>query len=190
MTTSRTEIANRALDAIGADTIGSINDLTKPAQLCNRLFSPLRDSLLRRHPWNFASVRAVLPALATGPAWGFANSFQLPADYIRIVRVNVSDPTTPYKVENGTIATNAGAPLGILYVQRIDDPGQFDALFTDALVLALAHDLAKPISNDTTLRAQLGQDLEKALRDARSADSAEGTPDPLWSDTLINARLI
>jgi hypothetical protein len=189
MALSRTEIANRALDAIGADSIGSINDSTKPAQLCNRLFTPLRDGLLRRHPWNFATARATLPVLATAPAWGFAYAYQLPYDYQRIVRLNVTDPTTPYKIEAGTIVTDAGAPLGILYVQSVDDTGRFDPLFTDALVLALARDLAKPIANDTTLRAQLAKDFADAVRDARSADAAEGTPDDLWSDTLIYARL-
>lgn len=189
MALSRTEIANRALDAIGAEAIGSINDLTKPAQLCNRLFSPLRDSLLRQHPWNFATARATLPALAVAPAWGFANAYQLPADYMRIVRLNVSDPTTPYKVEGGIIVTDYGAPLQILYIQSFDDVGRFDPLFTDALVLALARDLAKPLANDTQLRGQLAADFQGALRTARSADAAEGTPDQLWSDTLLIARL-
>lgn len=190
MATSRTEIANRALDAIGADAIGSINDATKPAQLCNRLFTPLLLSLLRRHPWNCCRARAVLPALTTPPAWGFAYAYQLPADYVRMTRLNVTDPTTPYKVEAGMMLTDISAPVGIGYIARVDDPGRYDPLLTDALVLAMARDLAKPIANDTTLRAQLSKDFDAALRDARSADSAEGTPDQFWSDTLLIARLI
>lgn len=191
MALSRTEIANRALDAIGADAIGSVNDATKPAQLCNRLLSPLLDDLLRRHPWNFAKARASLPALSDAPAWGFAYQYQLPADYLRMLAVNASDPTTPYKVESGRVMTDIGAPLQIAYIQRItNDVGRLDPLFTTALVLALARDLAMPLANSTSLRDSLARDFDRALRDARSANAAEGMPDSLWSDTLLTARLV
>lgn len=190
MALSRTEIANRALDAIGADSIGSINDQNKPAKLCNRLLTALRDDLLRRHPWNFAIARATLPALTTNPAWGFAYAYQKPTDYLRILTIDTFDPTTPFQVEGETIVTNLSGPLRIKYIQKVEDVARFDPMFTSVLVLALARDLAKPIANDTSLRAQLSLELDRALRDARSADAAEGLPDVLWANTLIDARLI
>lgn len=191
MATSRTEIANRALDAIGADPIGSINDTTKAAGLCNRLMSPLLDDMLRQHPWNFAKARASLPALSDVPAWGFAYQYQLPGDFLRMIALNVSDPTTPYKIEAGRVLTDVGAPLGILYTQRItNDVSRLDPVFTTALVYALARDLAQPIAGSSTLREVMQGEYMRALRDARSANAAEGTPDSLWSETLLIARMV
>jgi len=190
MALSRTDIANRALDAIGYDNIGSINDTSKSARLCNRLFVPLRDDLLRRHPWNFAMKRTVLPAMATAPVWQWSYAYQLPTDCIRVTRLNVSDPTTRYAVEGGVLVTDIGPPLGVLYISRVEDEGHFDALFATCLVTAMARDLAWPLGNNAKRRTELASDFTALLRDARSADAAEGTPDQLWADTLIDARLI
>lgn len=189
MATSRTDIANRSLDAVGADAIGSINDTSKAARLCARLFTPLTQSLLRRHPWNFALARASLPASATAPAWGYAFQYPVPTDYLKIYTIEAVDPTTKFVVEGGAILTDVGAPLNIRYVRKVEDPGEFDPLFTEALILAIARDLAIPLSNNAGLRQSLGKDLEDAIRTARSADAGEGVPDELWSDTLLNARV-
>lgn len=188
MATSRTDIANRALNAIGADAIGSINDSTTTAKLCNRLFTPLTYSLLRRHPWNFALKRASLPASATAPAWGYAFAYPVPADYLKIYEVKSANPTTRYVVESGEILTDIGAPLNIRYVRKVDDPGEFDPLFTELMVLAIAHDLAMPVANNLALRQSLKKDLEDAIPTARSADAGEGVAEDLWAETLINAR--
>ena len=188
MALSLTEIANRALDAIGADNIAGIDDQTKPAALCNRLLGPLTQDLLRRHPWRFAMTRASLPALAGAPVWGFAYAYAVPSDCLRVHRIDTDDPNQPWGVEAGAIVTDAGAPLNILYIANITDVGRFDPLFTTALALALARDIAKPISNDTSLRAQLAQQFDAALRDARGANAAEGLAEPIRSDTLLNAR--
>jgi hypothetical protein len=189
MATSRTDIANRALAAISADAIGSINETTTAARACNRLFTPLTYSLLRRHPWNFALARASLPASATAPAWGYAFAYPVPTDYLKIYTIDAAIPTTKFVVEGGKILTDVGAPLNIRYVRKVDDPGEFDPLFTEALVLAMARDLAMPLSNNAGLRQAMAKDMEDAIRTARSADAGEGVPDELWSDTLLNARL-
>jgi hypothetical protein len=188
MATSRTDIANRALNAIGADAIGSINDSTTTAKLCNRLFTPLTYSLLRRHPWNFALKRASLPASATAPAWGYAFAYPVPTDYLKIYSIESINPTAKYVVEGGEILTDIGAPLNIRYVRKVDDPGEFDPLFTDLTVLAIARDLAVPVANNLALRQSLKKDLEDAMPTARSADAGEGVAEDLWSDTLLNAR--
>lgn len=184
----RTDIANRALDEIGAAAILSIDDTTQPAQLCARKISPLRDALLRRHPWNFAMARASLTALPTPPVWGFAFAYTLPADYLRMGSLNVSDPETVYKIEGGTLVTDIGPSLDILYVQSPADSARYDPLFLGVLVLALARDLAKPVANDSSLRDQLNRAMEDAFRTARSADAAEGTADQNPSNIFVLAR--
>ena len=190
MALSRIEVANRALDAVGVDRLASLDQGGKAANLCNAMMPVLRDGLLRRHPWNFAKGRANLPALVGAPAWGYTYRYQLPADCLRVLRLNVTDPTTAYKIEGGLLLTDAGPPLGISYIKRIEDPGLFDALFAEVLIKAIARDLAKPMANDTALRQVMAKEFDEALRDARSANAAEGLPDTLWSDTLLNARLI
>ncbi len=51
---------NSALDKLGVEPIGSFTDKTKAAALCSTLYNPIRQKLLRRHPWNFAQRRTTL----------------------------------------------------------------------------------------------------------------------------------
>lgn len=186
---SNTEIAKHALDLIGADTIGSLNDNTRNANLCNRLLPLMRAEMLVRHPWNFASRRASLPASDTAPAWGFAYAYEMPTDYLRILRLNLFDPNQNWKVEYGQIVTDAAAPLQILYIANVADAGRYSPLFSTTLAYRLAAELAGPITESDSKRRSLMSDVETSLRAARSADAAEGSADPILSNFFLDARL-
>lgn len=189
MAGSVTEIVNRALDLIGQDPIGSIDDDTRTAGLCARTYPPLRDAVLRLHPWNFALVRASLPALTSAPAWGFRYAYQLPAACVRLIRLNIADPRTPYQVESGQLLTDVSPPLGVLYVRRVEEPASFDPLFETVLAYALARDLARTIANSGAMREDMAKSFEAALREARGVDAVECAAQDLWSDDLLLARL-
>lgn len=56
------DVANNALERVGANSITSLSDNSKEAKLCNARIEQLRQTLLRRHPWNFAEKRVSLDA--------------------------------------------------------------------------------------------------------------------------------
>jgi len=187
---SDVDIANSGLSKLGAKAITSFADDSTSARLVNLTYANLRDSVLRDHFWNFASARASLAASTTAPAWGFAFAYDLPAspDYCLRVRSVNGAFEEAWKVEGRQIITDLSAPLDILYIKRVTDPEQFDALFVDALSQFLAAEWAEKITGSTTLRGQMTQLYSAKLQQARSADGQEGTTDSLDASEWIAAR--
>lgn len=188
MAGSVVEIANRALEAIGADPITSLDDESKPARLCRRLYPQLRDEIIRNHPWNCAAARDALPALATAPAWGFAFAYELPVDCIRVWRVQGATVDTDWRVEGRTIATNLPAPLRIEYGRRVEDPAQLDALLVSVIVARLAMELAMPVSDSQSMRQQMEREYRRLLREARGVDAQEGAAPRIEADEFLASR--
>lgn len=184
---SEVQIANIALSKLGAQPINAFTDDSNSARLANLTFSEIRDTVLRDHPWNCATKRASLAALATAPVWGYARQFQLPTDCLRVL--GPENPNRePWKVEGRKILTDLAAPLNILYIAQVTDPNEFDALFREALSARLAMEWAEPVSGNTTLQAQMAQLYAAKLRDARGVDGQEGSPDALDIFEWVEAR--
>ena len=75
------------------------------------------------------------------------------------------------------------------YIQRLEDTTQYDALLYQALVFKMAWKLSFPIMRSHTVMGQMGSMYEAVVREARSIDSQEGTPEIIESDTLTDIRL-
>jgi len=195
--TTQTEIANRALQKIGAKRITAFGETTsKEGREVLALWDGLRKSELRKYPWNFAITRASLPALVTDPDWGFDQCFALPDGCLRILEVNGSRNTADYRREslNDTdktqvIVCDDTAPLEVRFIQDRDNVGVWDASFCEAFAAKLATELALVIS-DSPSRKQLGDaGYAQAIADARGADAIEEPPEDLLEDDWNLARL-
>ena len=132
---SEVEIANRALQKLGAARITSLTDNSVNARACNACYTVLRDSELRAHPWNFSISRAILAADATVPVFTRANAFQLPSDFLRLLPRDPEDNIDfhDWQIEGQKIYTNDAAPLHIRYVAQVTDPNKMDVLFRETL---------------------------------------------------------
>ena len=185
-------ICSNALRKLGDDPITSLTEDTERARLCNAFYETARDSLLRSHPWNFAITRATLAQLSTTPAYGFAYQYALPTDpyCLRVLEMEYQDYI--FKIENlatvGRVLLSDESTAKILYVGRITDTTLFDSLFVDTLTAHLSAKLAYPITNSTTLQAQMQQLYQAKLSEARSVDGQEGFIDDLVSDTFTDFR--
>jgi hypothetical protein len=97
-----------------------------------------------------------------------------------------------FKIENystqGRVLLTDESSAKILYVARITDTTQFDALFVDVLTAKLAVDLTYPITNSSALQDKMQKLYELKLSDARSIDGQEGFIDDLVSGTFIDFR--
>jgi hypothetical protein len=183
-------IVNAALRKLGHGPITEFSEHSKAARLANERYAELRDSLLHRHPWNFAMKRRELAASTTAPAWGFEIAYPLPADYIRMHEVNGEDENTAkWKVEDGAIVTNLPAPLQVRYVYRVTDANRMSLGFREALASILASDWAEDITGDDSVVTEKERKARFAVAQARSNDGQEGTPDQFESDEWLNARL-
>ena len=185
-------ICSNALRRLGDSPITSLSDDTERARLCNALYEPARDSLLRSHAWNFAITRASLAKLSTAPAFEFANQFILPTNpfCLRVLKMEFDD--FKFKIENlagegRVLLTDEGTAI-ILYIAKITDTTLFDAIFVDTLTAKLSAELAYPVTNSTALQTQMEKIYKLKLTEARSIDSTEGFIDDIISDTFTDFR--
>ena len=163
-------ICSNALRRLGDSPITSLSDDTERARLCNALYEPARDSLLRSHAFNFSITRASLAKSATTPAFEFANQF----------------------IENlageGRVLLTDEGTANILYIAKITDTTLFDAIFVDTLTAKLSAELAYPVTNSVSLQTQMEKIYKLKLTEARSIDSTEGFIDDIISDTFTDFR--
>lgn len=185
MAVSDVDICNIALGLIDPKlSISALSDNSREAIHCNRHYGPVRDALLRQHPWNFAQKRASIGKLAEAPAFGFANQYQLPADCLHVRELFSGDD---FMIESGLLLTNA-EPAQIIYTRTVTDEADFDPLFVDAFATKLAAKIVQPITGSTEKVQSLNTLFINALQDAQLADSAEGQADPVVNDPWLEAR--
>ena len=182
---SQTGICNRALEKLGEDPIVSIDDGTKQAQALKRVYADTLNALLVEHPWHFAKKRAALPAAATAPAWGFDFAYPVPVDFLRLLAIKdgpdfsiEADPTG-----SQVILSDQAAPLNILYLYAVADPGRLPPAFVEALSSKLAFDICEDLTQSNAKKAATAQLFSADLAKAKRINGAQQQPDayPVFS---------
>lgn len=196
---SKVEVANRALSKIGDSRITSLLDNSKQAREVNAAFDIVRDAELRDHRWSFAKKRAQLAASATAPVFGFANSFPLPIDCLRVLRVGDISPgadlstvrnadSSAFAIEGRAILTDDAGPLNIIYTARIEDTTQWDASFVEAFAARLAYEIADALTASGTRKEACNDEYKMRVSTATRANAIELPPQPIEDDTWVLAR--
>lgn len=193
------DICNLALQRLGAKAISALNEDSTAGRECNRIYEHARDAELRSHPWSFARTRVELAALSTAPEFGFAAQYQLPADFVRllparntpsnVVVLGGIDPNIDWQIEGRKILTDDGSPLQIVYLKKVTDPNDFDALYTDLLVARIAMDLAEKITQSNTKKTDAKQTYKRTKDEAKRVNAFERPPQEAPTDTWVTARL-
>lgn len=211
MATSTVSICNQALGWLGADSILSINDPSKEAQLCKENFDALRDTVLEEREWTFAVRRLYLTPLVATPVYGYANNFLLPADVLRVLNI----PGAPGGVVGGIDALNGGrgadsgqgladwrvesidagrvivANVSAVYcrvIWRVVNEQIWSAMFTQALAARLAADLAMPLVNSRSLQQDMWKLYTSKLSAAATMDGMQGKGEVKRASNLTNVR--
>ena len=189
---SKVDLANEALLVLGANTITSFTDNDSNAVLVNRFYDSERDAVLRGHRCNCAITTANLASLIGTPIIAWEYKFTLPTDpyCLRVldVRTVTGDIKLDYEVQGRELLTEESA-VDITYIKRLTDASQFDALLYQALVFRMAWKLSFPITRSHVVMNHMGTMYEAIIREARTIDSQEGTPEVIVSDTLTDVRL-
>lgn len=199
--TSTVDIANFALNIIGASNISSLDENSKPARLVNQRYEAARDFVFRSHPWNCLIRRAELAQEVDTPAFGYAKQYALPTDPFCLRVLEFSNGSLSYPQDN--MLSNTGGPVFVIegrklltdagtarikYIARVTDPNEYDAGLTEALAAFLASELAYAITGSTSV-VQIATALySEKLREARFVDATEGAPQKLEASDFIDAR--
>jgi hypothetical protein len=186
MANSKVSICNNALLLIGCNPITSLTDGNKASNACSLIFDRTLDTLLRIHLWNFAMTRVTLASETTAPAFGYAYSYPLPADYVRLS--SLEGNSYPYKIEQGKILSDSST-MNLIYVARIEDVTKYDPLFVEAFILMLAMNLSYILIGSNSRIASLKEEFDKKIFLAKQVDGQEDTPDQLEANTFLESRL-
>lgn len=127
------------------------------------------------------------------PAFGYLYTIKLPdgtffdgsLSCLRVLRLE-QDPE--FKVEGRAIVTDE-ATVQVRYIGAATDPETWDSSFREAMTAHLAWKMAIPITNKSELAEGYAKAYQAALRDARTDDGMEGSPEVLLSDDLTDVRL-
>lgn len=185
--TAAVDICANALRLLGDDPITSLTEDSERARLCNALYDPTRDATLRAHVWNFAMRRASLNKLVDKPLFEWGAQFQLPTDPYCLRVVKIDDPMARWKVE-GRVLLCDNSSVKILYIARIEDVSQYDAMFVDALTHRLAAKLAYPVTGSVEKARQFQELYLMIVAEARALDGMEGSPEALDVTDLLEVR--
>jgi len=199
--TSQVDIANYALNKIGASNITSFTEDSKAARIVNQRYSAARDAVFRAHPWNCLIRRAELAQSSTTPAFGYSFQYALPTDpyCLRVLEFSNGSLSYPHDnmvsatgepvfvIEGRNLLTNEGTAK-IKYVAKIEDAAQYDANLIETISARLAHEMAYAISGSTTLVQLMEAQYQTQLKEARFVDATEGAPNRIEASDFIEAR--
>lgn len=169
-----TGIANLVLSHLGASQITAITDATVEAEAVRDAWGAVRDGMLRAHRWNFAKTRAFLTPVIPG------ESFALPTDCLRVVRVNGVDQSgraeEGAEIEGRTLRLVASI-CEIVYLRVVENPDDWDSLFTLVFGYELAAAVAPRLANGAVqLSAALREQAASQLQVAMAANAIETRP--------------
>lgn len=195
MATSRVAIANLALQKLGAKRISSLTEDSANARSMNAAFDLMRDAELQRYTWGFAKRRASVAADADQTTWGQWNRFSVPGDFLCLIRDDETGQAVDWRIESGEegtgkfIVTADASPLEFPYIARIEDAGQYDPLFVEALACRLALQTCQEITQSTAKEDRIQVQYDTAIAEARRINAIEKPAQDFPEDDWLNARL-
>jgi hypothetical protein len=185
---STVEICNRALQKLGASKITSLTEDSRNARACNLAYEPVKQALLREHPWSCAIKRAELAADAQAPTHTKAYRYELPSDFIGLLEEDYPTNNSDWQIEGKMIVTDDVAPLYIRYIYDVTDPNEMDALFREALSCKLALELCEELTQSNTKLAALEALYTDIVRQAKKSNAIERTPQQPPEDPWVTVR--
>ena len=190
---SAVDIANSALNLLGASTISAFTDDSKNARLVNQRYEPVRNRVFRSHAWNCLHKRVQLAQNSTAPVVEYSYAYALPSDCLRVLKVHngTTDSIASdinYKLEGRNIVTNEGT-VYIIYIAIDTDPNNYDTYLQESISHQLAADLAYAVTNNATLADKYMVRADERLREARFIDATENSLGTIESSEFTDARL-
>ena len=190
---SAVDIANSALNLLGASTISAFTDDSKNARLINQRYEPVRNRVFRSHAWNCLHKRVQLAQNSTAPVVEYSHAYALPADCLRVLKVHNGTTDSiksaiDYKLEGRNIVTDEGTVF-IIYIALDTDPNNYDTYLQESISHQLAADLAYAVTNNATLADKYMTRADERLREARFIDATENSLGTIESSEFVDARL-
>lgn len=191
---SEVQVYNLALNAVGErSNISLPTEQSRPAEVCNLWYSPVRDQVLAAAPWPEATKIAYPALLAqaddeaawleTEPRLGYQYVYAMPSDALR-PRYMSDFSRFLFTNYNGQRALHSNTQNAILaYTSRLENIALWDAELQMAIVYGLAANICMPLSGKPARAKMLADKANELILSARVAaanannESYESIPD-------------
>ena len=180
--TARIQLVSNALLLLGDRPISSLTDATTGATLGANLFETTYLSMLQYHSWRFAVKTQELPRLSATPETRYSYAFQLPADFLYVVKGDSSQ----FEVYENTIHCSSQS-FQLDYVKRVEED-LLPAYFAKALEYNLAFQFAVPLTGDMAKGQYYQKVYIDAIRKAKMADSSQYPEIGVHDQPYVNIR--
>lgn len=188
---SKIDVCNIALSILGAATISDLSESSPEARACALLFDDSLNTLLRQHPWNFATVERALAPLDGVAAAVWAYAYAYPTDCLSAQKIVVAGADRPVAYVVRAAVDGGGNMLRVIYTDQpgavlaytrtVSDLSICDGEFLSALQHRLAAALCMTLTGKADRSNALIQIAEAALARAKARDAGENQDleDPL-----------
>lgn len=186
MAKSTIDVINKSLILLGAEIITDLSEGSVESTYSASLWDGVRQACLRIHPWNFALKEIELPAVTGGSDFKHNYQYNLPADFVRLIKVYDDGA---YKIKGKSIYTNRDS-CKIRYIYDNTDVAAWDASFANVVAYKLAAELAYPITKSASLMEAMTQQFARHLIEAKAIDGSEDIEDPIapYDSAFIGVR--
>lgn len=185
---------------LGAEPIQSLEEENDKARLCAEFYPDKKRASLSETHWNFATKKRELNKLTEEPKSEWQYQYQIPSDRIAgphsvFYDEHSKNALQKFEIVNDKLMTDYDS-IFIDYTYEVDE-NRFPPYFVDFLTYALAAELAKPITDQTTEAQRLYQiaygsesDNEEGgkLGKAKRRDSQGQATQVIQDDPLTEAR--
>ncbi len=177
----------------------------------NRAYNSVLLNTLRSNFWNFAILRAVLPASTITPVFGPANYYPLPGDFLMLAAPDQvtqyafsAQPGIPAQSTQGmgysdwqleqmpgggtAIASSDPSPLNIRYVTSNVTESAFDPSFAECFSANLAMETCEELTQSNTKKDDAEKLYSAAVDNAKKRNAFEMRPVRPPIDSYILAR--
>lgn len=180
-------ICSAALVLLGDKPISSLSEANRAAAtMCANIYPLAKLDLMRAHPWNCLSKRAVLSPLSSTPAFEWAYEFAIPGDMLRVLAVGYDGQPEDYTLEDGKILARSNV-LRLRYVANKGE-GFWDSLLVDVMIKRMVKDLAYPVTKSASVAEVKAREFEVAFKRAKSVDGQENPPEDYGDSPFISVR--
>lgn len=188
---SQVEIANRALQRIGAKRINDLNEGSASADAIKAAWDAVVLRELSTNFWTFAITRARLSADTAAPLFGRRFQYSLPNNYLRLAPMDPTygTPMTDFLFEGTKIVTDWAPPLEIRYVRSDLTPDLYHPLFANAIAMSLAMEVCEELTQSPSKNDRVEAAYTTFIAQARRSNGIEAGPIAPEIDELVAVRL-
>jgi len=151
---TKLSICSDALIMLGAAPVSSFSEATDEAQVADRLYDDIRDTLLMQYPYSWSIKKIGLAQLVDAPTTEWRYKYQLPGDILGNPKAVFTTnsvggrPVREFEIYGSALYSNYTS-VWVDY-QYTPEPAFFPPYFVNLLKHALAAAFAEPITDQIT----------------------------------------